>query len=94
VTSEHPLPVRNSEQFIEMSEAIEAVEWARNSGDGSVSTDLVDNLTDAVHRFVGFVEREIAAPGVEAADRVQELRIQLDQARTHNRPSLSPGGES
>jgi hypothetical protein len=38
--------------------ALEEVEWARNSGDGSVSNDLVDALTEATNRVLGNIHRE------------------------------------
>lgn len=50
--------MRTSEELTNLTAALEDVEWARNSGDGSVSTDLVDELTAAVHRFVGLVHRQ------------------------------------
>lgn len=38
--------------------ALEEVEWARNSGDGSVSNDLIDTLTEAANRALGAIHRD------------------------------------
>lgn len=38
--------------------ALEDVEWARNSGGGTVSNDLVDVLTEAANRALGHIHRD------------------------------------
>lgn len=39
-------------------EALEAVEWARNSNGGAVSNDLIDTLTETANRALGHIHRD------------------------------------
>ena len=48
----------NAPELVALRAATEEAEWARNSGDGSVATDLVDALTEAVYAALRLIDRE------------------------------------